>query len=218
MTTQRLLLIVLFVILGTTSAFAQRRGQMRPRSSGSIERRLELTVLGGYQFGGHLDGFNGEYSLNDSESLTAIGNFTLRPGFQFEFMYNRQATQEQFRPFVGGIKQTLWDATVQYFQFGGLGYVDAGAAEPFAVATLGWTDYGPNDPSVSGETKFSSTFGLGTKIFPSNRVGVRLEGRLMMTFMETALGLGCGTGGCSGGFYGWGVLQGALSGGVSVGF
>jgi hypothetical protein len=133
-------------------------------------------------------------------------------------MYNRQWTEEQFRPYTGGPRQNLWDATVQYFQFGGLGYVDAGKAEPFAVATLGWTDYNPSDASVSGETKFSSTLGLGSKIYPSERVGVRLEGRLMMTFIDTALGLGCGSAGCSGGFYGWGVLQGLLSGGVTVGF
>jgi hypothetical protein len=212
---QRLLLVVLLLMIGFSSAFAQRRGQRRtPRS---IDHRLELSVLAGYQFGGSLDGRDGEYSLDDALSVTAIADVTLRPGAQFEFMYSRQFTQEQFQPYVGGVKETLWDATVEYFQFGGLGYVDAGAAQTFAVGTLGWTTYKVDDPTVSGESKFSATLGLGARAFPNDRIGVRVEVRMLMTFMETTGALGCGGWGCTGGFYGWGILQGVLSGGLTVG-
>ncbi len=176
--------------------------------------RAEIAVLGGWQFGGKLSAIPGEFNMGDALAITGIVDVNLRPGGQLELMYDWQGTELNLRDISGNRK--LFDMNAHYIQVGGLGYVDRGNVKPFGVATLGLTIFDPKDNTVDGMTKFSFTLGGGAKIFPTERVGVRLEGRLLMTIIDGALGLGCGTGGCSGSVWGWGVAQAVVSGGVVI--
>ena len=214
MTKKGLTILAILTAFGVSDAASQRRNIRMVTPT----RKVEFTALGGYQFGGTLDGFDGRYSIKPGFGFTGLVDITLRPGAQLELMYNRQETVERFQSFGSGIREDLWDVTVQYFQVGGLGYVKKGVAEPFGVFTLGLTSYSPAPSNVSGETRFSGTLGAGAKVFPSQRFGLRFEGRLMMTFLSSSVGLGCGTGGCSGGLWGWGVAQGVFSGGATLAF
>jgi hypothetical protein len=58
--------------------------------------------------------------------------------------------------------------------------------------------------------------GLGAKYFASERVGLRVQGRLYATFLDSGGGVFCGFGGCSLGLFGTGVIQGDFSGGVTI--
>ena len=176
--------------------------------------KTEIAVLGGWQFGGKLSAYEGDYSIDDAFALTGTVDITVRHGGQLELMYDWQGTAVNLRDASG--KRKLFDANLHYFQVGGLGYVDRGNVRPFGVATLGLTYIDPTDVTVNGLTKFSFTLGAGAKVLPTQRVGVRFEGRLLMTVVDGALGLGCGPGGCSGGLWGWGVVQGVVSGGLIV--
>jgi len=189
------IVLALAVCLGTSTAEAQRR-------------KAEISVLGGWQFGGTISTFEGNFSIKDALAITGVVDINLRPGAQLEMMYDWQGTQINF----GGTK--LFDADLHYFQIGGLGYVDRGKVEPFGVATLGLTYINPKDSQFSGTTRFSFTLGGGAKIFPTERIGLRLEGRLLMTVIEGAVGLGCGGGGCGGSLWGWGLAQGVVSAGL----
>lgn len=190
-----LMVLALAFCLGTSTANAQRR-------------KAEISVLGGWQFGGSYSTFEGNYSIKDALAITGVVDVNLRPGAQLELMYDWQGTQVDFR----GTK--LFDADLHYFQIGGLGYVDRGKVEPFGVATLGLTYINPKDSQVSGTTRFSFTLGGGVKVFPTERIGLRFEGRLLMTVIEGALGVGCGSGGCGGSVWGWGMAQGVVSAGL----
>ena len=193
------IVLAVAVCLGASTAEAQRR-------------KAEISVLGGWQFGGTYSTFEGTYSIKDALAITGVIDINLRPGAQLELMYDWQGTQVDFR----GTK--LFDADLHYFQIGGLGYVDRGKVEPFGVATLGLTYINPKDTQVSGTTRFSFTLGGGAKVFPTERIGLRFEGRLLMTVIEGALGVGCGTGGCGGSFWGWGLAQGVVSAGLILAF
>jgi len=193
------IVLAVAVCLGASTAEAQRR-------------KAEISVLGGWQFGGTYSTFEGTYSIKDALAITGVIDINLRPGAQLELMYDWQGTQVDFR----GTK--LFDADLHYFQIGGLGYVDRGKVEPFGVATLGLTYINPKDTQVSGTTRFSFTLGGGAKVFPTERIGLRFEGRLLMTVIEGALGVGCGTGGCGGSVWGWGLAQGVVSAGLIVAF
>ena len=190
-----LLVLALALCLGTATADAQRR-------------KAEIAVLGGWQFGGSYDTFQGNYSIKDALAITGVVDINLRPGGQLELMYDWQGTQ------VNRSGTKVFDADLHYFQIGGLGYVNRGKVEPFGVATLGLTYINPKDSEFSGETRFSFTLGGGAKVFPTERIGLRFEGRLLMTVIDGALGIGCGTGGCGGSFWGWGLVQGVVSAGL----
>jgi len=176
--------------------------------------RAEIAALGGWQFGGSLNAFSGEFNIKDALAITGILDFNVRHGGQVEVMYDWQGTQLNLRDVTGNRK--LFDMNVHYIQVGGLGYVDRGKLKPFGVATLGIAIFDPKDTSTDGTTRFSFTLGAGAKMFPAQRIGLRLEGRLLMTVLDSALGLGCGAGGCSGTLWGWGVVQGVVSGGLII--
>ena len=92
---------------------------------------------------------------------------------------------------------------------------------PFLSGTLGFTHYGVGDkldsgaPDLNGDTFFSIVLGGGVKIFPSERIGIRLAGHLYNTILSTGSGFWCGTGGCGVGLSGWGVWQGDVQAGLS---
>ena len=63
------------------------------------------------------------------------------------------------------------------------------ATRPYVLLGLGATRFGSLDTQVgtiSGETKFSSTWAAGLKIFPgAGKFGIRLEGRWTPTYIKT---------------------------------
>ena len=59
-------------------------------------------------------------------------------------------------------------------------------------------------------------FGGGVKIFPSERIGIRLAGHLYSTILSSGSGFWCGTGGCGVGLSGWGFWQGDVQAGLTI--
>ncbi|MCK5619955.1 MAG: hypothetical protein KAJ17_11165, partial [Candidatus Krumholzibacteria bacterium] len=54
---------------------------------------------------------------------------------------------------------------------------------------------------------FSMIFGLGAKIYATDRIGLRVQARLPFTFISGGAGIGCGTGGCYTTVGGSGIAQ-----------
>ncbi len=181
--------------------------------------KAELTAFAGWQFGSSVNVFNGKLSIESDWNYGGILDFIVRRGGAVELYYGRQPTNLKITPTVGVVESV--PMTVQYFQIGGLGYMEQGITQPFAKFTLGATYYKPDAQTLGGinisdEWRFSVGLGLGVKAFPSERVGVRLEGNLFGTFLDTNSGLWCGFGGCSLGFFGAGMLQANINGGVTL--
>lgn len=208
MTRYGLLALTLVLTLGSTPAWAQHKA--------------EITPFIGYQFGGSIQTFNGDLKIEADMNYGATLDITLRRGSQIELGYNRQDTNLKFVPFLGSIEKV--PMSVEYFQIGGLGYVERGAAQPFAKFTLGVTHYNPDARNIGGRTiddewRFSVALGAGVKTFPSQRVGLRLEGNLLGTFLDSGGGIWCGGGGgCSLGLFGTGILQGNVQAGLAIAF
>lgn len=199
--------LALLLLPASSTALAQGRG--------------EITGFAGYAFGGKISVFSGDVKVKDSEMFGAILGFNVRPGYQVELSWNYQPTNLEYRPFVGNRESIGLD--VHYFQIGGLREIESGNAHPFLKFTLGATYYDPADEPLGGvnlssEWRFSATFGLGAKYFFSPRVGLRLQGDLVGTFLDTSGGMFCGFGGCSLGLFGSGVVSGDVTGGLTIAF
>ncbi|UCF20673.1 MAG: hypothetical protein JSU87_04485 [Gemmatimonadota bacterium] len=183
--------------------------------------RAEITPFVGWQFGGWAAGRSGDFRLSDDVAYGGILDIAVRPGAQAEFMYSRQETQLLFDDFLEG-RRVLTDMTVEFIHGGGLVEIDRGhRAKPFVSATLGATHFNPEQSVIDGvrvddEWRFSFTLGAGVKIFPSQRLGIRLQGHFMSTFLDTGGSIFCGGGGCSFGLFGYGIYQGSVSGGVTL--
>jgi opacity protein-like surface antigen len=202
-----LLAFALAVVLSASPAWAQTRA--------------EITPFIGYQFGGKVELFNGDLKIGSDINYGAILDITVRPGGQVELSYTRQDTELRWRPFVGE-PETI-PMNIDYWQIGGLGYIDRGPARPFFSATLGVTHFMPDGSTIGGrniddEWRFSFILGGGVKYFPSERVGLRLGAHLYSTLLDSSSGLWCGAGGCSLGLFGYGIFQGDVQAGLTVAF
>lgn len=190
------------------------------------QHRAEVTPFVGYVFGNSVNTGIGKVGIAGDMNYGVIVDVNVRPGGQLELSYARQDTRFTLEPFTG-VKRDLTDVAVNYFQIGGLGYVDQGQAQPFASFTLGATWYDPKENSINDgegrviqindEWRFSMILALGAKYFVGERVGLRVQGRLYATFLDSGGGVFCGFGGCSLGLFGAGVIQGDFSGGVTIG-
>ncbi len=189
------------------------------------QHRAEITPFVGYVFGNSVSTRNGKLGIASDMNYGVLLDINVRPGGQVELSYARQDTKFTYDQF-GGIKRDLTDVAVNYFQIGGLGYVARGQAQPFMSFTLGATWYDPKESTIDDgegntiriddEWRFSMQLGLGAKYFASERVGLRVQGRLYATFLDSGGGVFCGFGGCSLGLFGTGVVQGDFSGGVTI--
>ena len=106
--------------------------------------------------------------------------------------------------------------TVDHYQVGGLTELATGRARPFLTGLLGLTRY---EASGDHELRFSASAGGGVKLFPTPRVGVRLDGRVFATLVDAdADVLACSPGFCVGSINAWLVWQVEFTSGVVVRF
>ena len=178
--------ILLFVLFAISTGFAQG---------------VEISGYYGYQFGGKLTAIEGDLDIIDSEvyGVTLDIDLPMKPGGQIELLYSRQDTRLELKNYPSGEKEDLFDLVVEYYQIGGLqtASLPNPMIKPFGVFTLGAIRFLPKDSAYEDEWKFAITLGFGVKIFPSDRIGIRLQGNLLMPIMTTGGGLWCGGGGCA---------------------
>ena len=83
---------------------------------------------------------------------------------------------------------------MDHWQAGALQEFARGAVRPFLSGVLGLTRFAVE---ADAEYRFTVGGGGGVKIFPTSRVGVRLDGRVYSTFLDASTSAGiCGGAGC----------------------
>lgn len=207
---------VLFFLLGNLLAKAQ--GLSTYDRASSATRGVELAGLYGWQFGGSLNSTAGDVSINDSDSWGVELDITVPGEIQAVMLYYRQDSRLELKEDITGSKSTLFDMSVNYFQVGGMKGVWQGNIMPFGVFTLGATLFDPKNSGIDSEWLFSVNLGLGVKIYASERVGLRLQGNLLLPIQWAGGGLWCSSGsGCSASLSGGSaILQGFAGGGLFI--
>ena len=223
MNLRRWLAVALVLVLFASPALAQRGGYGRPPtpprpSTGGPTTRFEITPVFGLQWGGTIRTYEGDVVFEDSGMWGVILDATVAHGSQVELLYWRQDTsvilKERYQP-----NEPLFDAVVEYWQIGGLREIRrSGNVHVFGSLSLGATRIDPKTRNLSDEWKFSTIFGLGTKVFVSERVALRLQASMPITFIYTSGGMWCGGGGCYTSIGGEGSVQGNLLAGLTFAF
>lgn len=165
-------------------------------SLGLCAQSVEITPTYGYQFGGKLQGVRGDFRIESDPAYGVnldIGNDGMP--IVITAFWLRQDSRGTYQEF-GQREEYLWDVATEYFQLGATKEGGDGTFVPFGTFTLGATNFSPKTDDYSDELKFSATFGGGVKIFPSEKIGIRLHMRMLMPFQYGGGGLWCGTGGC----------------------
>jgi hypothetical protein len=192
---------------------SQRRGR-------KANRGFELGGFYGYQFGGGFTVYQGDVNIIDTGNYGFYIAMPLPVGRakQLELSYTRQDTRLELKRYPGGIKESLTDLTVEYYQIGGINqFITPGSKlVPYGMFTLGATRFHPkNSEYTDDKWMFAVTLGGGVKIFVREKIGLRLQGRLLLPINWGGAGLWFGSGGPQVGVSGGSsVLQGDLSGGL----
>lgn len=212
-----LIAFMIMILLIGTKTHAQGLSTYNPQRSST--RGIELGGFYGWQFGGSLSAVQGDISIKDSDFWGLALDIPIPAGVQVELLYHRQDSKLELKQRGTNVKEPLFDMSVEYFQIGGLRGLPKGNTLPYGIFTLGATRFHPKDPSYNDEWKFSATLGLGVKVYASERVGLRLQGNLLIPFQWSGGSLWCGTSGCSVGVSsGSAIIQGNVLGGLFIVF
>lgn len=184
---RKAVLAAVMVTLFATAAWAQ-------------DPRVEISGTAGWTFS---DGVSGNavsvpgfgvfdrIDPKDSFSWGARVGFNVTPNVEVGFLFDQQQSAYE----IGGTSTVeLGDVSVRNYH----GYLAYNFGEsdapvrPYVLGGLGATQYGSLSLSgagttrdIGGETQFSTTWGLGVKLFPGRSFGLRLEGRWTPTYIKS---------------------------------
>jgi len=197
-------------------------GLTQPAFSQSQKGGIEITPTIGYQWGGSLQGYEGEINLDDGTQYGLMLGYRVQKELVIELFWSYLATTATFEPYyVTTVDPELIglqaDIGVHYFQLNALYEMGRGKTKPFLGAGAGIVMFSPSDSKYETNIYAAMNFSGGLKVYLSERVGLRLQGRLLMPLYVSGGGFYVGTGG-AGVSVGAGIpiVQGDLSAGLII--
>ncbi len=158
---------------------------------------FEITPILGYTLSGSFeDSVTGiKLEVDDSMSYGIILDINQKSDTQIELYYSLQPTQlmKDEGTFIG---YPLFDLDIHYIHLGGTVGVGNGKVKPYIVGTFGATYLNPKQEGLDSETKLSLSLGGGAKLFATDRVGFRIEGRGFGTYFGGNDSVFCSGGNC----------------------
>jgi hypothetical protein len=208
---RRAIPVVGLLLLGLTQpALSQQKGS------------IEITPTFGYQWGGSVQGYEGEVALDDGAQYGLMLGYRVQKELVVEFFWSYLPTVARFEPYyLTTVDPSLIGQTanigVHYFQLNALYEMGRGKTKPFLGAGAGIVMFSPEDSKYETDVYAAMNFSGGVKIYLSEKLGLRLQGRLLMPLYVTGGGFYVGTGG-TGMSVGAGIpiVQGDLSAGLMI--
>jgi hypothetical protein len=188
---------------------------------------FDLSAMAGFKTNGDIGTNGGSIEIGDGPTFGAILDYRVNRYGSVELAWMYDSPDARFISINSLYPSTKTFAVhTHYFQFGGITSKPMGRTEPYVGLTLGGVYLVPDQIEyTTGGTlnahdtwHFASTVSLGTKIWLSKSVGIRLEGRLLMPILFNSGGFYAGSGGA--GLYASGgvpSLQFAFTGGLMFG-
>ena len=185
--------------------------------------QVELTPYGGWLWTGSvfMPTYTGNWNSQNAK-VSDMGNYGVRLGVRLpsyliaEFEWNHTEMDFQYRD-IDGDRRTI-PLSANYYWLGAVRELQEGPLVPFGIFNIGAANF-KSQESGNSATYFAVGFGGGIKYFMNDRIGLRLQARIMapMSFSGVYFGCGIGTGGagCSTGVSSYSsVIQGDFTGGI----
>ncbi len=152
---------------------------------------FEVAPFIGYQVGGNFQNVDTgqHYSLNDHAVFALALDAPADYSSQYELFYSRQPTV------LRGNGLAPLDVVVEYLHIGGTIPLDNNPrARPYLSGGLGVTRFSPDDPAAHADTVFSMSLAMGLRAPLSRHLSVRMEGRGLLSFMDSSSAVFCHSG------------------------
>ena len=164
------------------------------------DHKVEITPFGGYLLGGSVKFYEGKFKVEDAACYGGMIAVQVSSGNFVEFSYTGMATQGDWRPYSNyelDHPETNVDMAVNHFQIGSVNELslDNEAIRPYGTFTLGTTWLNIQEENSNDEWLFSVAAGLGLKYFFNERIGIRIQARMILPLVYNGAGFYIGTGG-----------------------
>jgi hypothetical protein len=164
------------------------------------DHKAEITPFGGYMLGGSVKFYEGKFKVEDAGCYGGMLAVQVRSGNFIEFSYTGMTTQGDWRPYSSyefDHPETTVDMAVNHFQIGTLNELplDNEAIRPYGTLTLGTTWFNIKEEDSNDEWLFSVGAGLGLKYFFNDKIGIRIQARMILPLVYAGAGFYIGTGG-----------------------
>ena len=180
---------------------------------------IELNGFYGWQLNGKANLYNGEFIMQNAPNYGGKLALGLSTTTFVELSYMRSDSEGYFKPYniSEGLGET-YQYNSNYITVGGLQEVDLGKIRPFGTIGMGTVIWSTKEFS-GNKWQFQFSLGAGLKFWLSDRIGLRVQGNMMMPLVYNGVGFGCGIGtggsGCGGAVYTRITpFQGEFSGGI----
>ena len=191
-------------------------------------QKARLNLYGNYVFDDKVDSYYSNTSYFNGKIKGGLQwgggvEFRLHENYGLELMYLRQDTKvpmEYYDYNDNDVKHTDFDLSINYILAGGVRSMRTSAkAEPFGGLMLGMAILDAKNPdknNTESATKFAWGARIGTNIWASEKVGIKLQAQILSVPQGAGGGLYFGTGGVGAGVSTYStMLQFGLGGGLT---
>ena len=169
-----------------------------------ISAQAELFGYGGWMTFSSMSVQQGSLQFKDVPDYGLGVDVAVRRDISIELLWVNAESHVNLKQYPSGIVQDLFDLNVHYFQLGAVHELNSRSkARPFFAVTAGAALLDAKNASLSDEWLFSMTFGGGGKFDLSEKLGIRLQARVLVPMVLSGGGLWVGTGGASVGVGAW---------------
>ena len=158
------------------------------------EATTEITAFGGYRFGGTFDVQNTDssYEWQDASSFGLIWNQAYKDNTEWEVFLAQQDSDAELSGTATLDPNVSVETTT--LQIGCTYLWEGTKAHRYLVATIGGTHIKADSQAPESDTFLSGSIGLGVKVAPTSRIGLRLEARWHLVLTNNSTDLFCQTG------------------------
>lgn len=190
MKTRKMRFFSILVITLLMASFTQIKAQ-----------HVELAPLIGYETGAYVNYNGGQLHIIGGMDYGGSADVGMGGGRYVELSYTHMAGSLD-NDVVGKVPEDKGGLNVDYYSIGVLQEMKPDAkATPYGLFTLGWVNYRPEN--YSNENKMHISLAGGIKIRASEKIGLRLQARLLLPLYYTGGYIYAGGGGA-----GYGVTGG----------
>ena len=170
--------------------------------SGKTTAQVDLFGGYGWQIGGKARFYEGDINIKSNTQWHIGLDAYMAEGVAIRFEYSQMAdATADWIPLPGfsnlfPAERFLMD--VHYFQLGAVRGMKMDKIEPYGLISLGATWFAAQEltgAEIGDVTRFAAALGGGIKIMPSDKVGIKLQARLLLPMYFAGVGLWAGTGG-----------------------
>jgi hypothetical protein len=163
-------------------------------SEKTFAQKIELSPFVGYETGSSVYTSLGYLIIGDGTDYGATADFNLGGNRYVELSFSHMMTNLNVDE---GYNETfVCDLGVNYYSIGLLQDMrPSSRIVPYGLLSLGLVNYRPQTDGISGENKMHFSFAGGIKLKASERIGFRVQARLLMPVFFSGAYFSGGTGG-----------------------